>query len=194
MSSRVKHKHLARCLFLATVSSSSLAQVAPPEPPTGWFDRALGRIDQIASKGEWDVLVSGYAMHDDDNYSAKRRAKLNNNAWGGGIGKTLRNDHGNDESIYAAAFLDSNRRVQWSMGVSHQWVFPVAGTGVEASAGLTALVIRRHDWFDGMPFPAILPIFAVGTQRYKLNGMYVPHMSTKKGKGDVLLLFFKLSL
>lgn len=76
-------------------------------------------------------------------------------------------------------------------GYAYQWIYPVANTGLEAGAGLSALVIRRVDWYGGTPFPAILPVFSAGTQNAKLMMTYVPRISTRKGKGDVVLLFAK---
>jgi lipid IVA palmitoyltransferase len=69
----------------------------------------------------------------------------------------------------------------------------VAENGIEAGAGVTAAVIRRHDWYDGIPFPAVLPMASIGSRSVKLNAVYMPRISVKKGKGDVVLLYLKLT-
>jgi palmitoyl transferase len=152
---------------------------------------AIDSVTEVADRGEWDIYLSGYAHHSRDTYSSKRIKKLNERAWGLGLGKTIRNEHGNDESLYVLAIRDSNRNIQWSAGYSYQWIYPLGASGLEAGAGLSAGLIQRKDWFDGVPFPAILPTFSAGTKNFKLMGTYVPRISTRKGKGDVLFLFAK---
>ena len=185
---------LAACTF--SVFHSCHADGIAPSPPDapGPISGAIERIGQIAVEPDWDVLVSGYAHHSRDTYGHKRRARLNEKAWGGGFGKTQRNASGNDESLFAAAIMDSNRNLQFSAGYAHQWIFPLASTGVEAGVGVSAMMIRREDWFDGFPFPAVLPVFSLGTKKIKLASIYVPRVSTRKGKGDVLLLYLKFTL
>jgi palmitoyl transferase len=155
------------------------------------FDTALDTGIDIVQNGKWDIYLSGHAHHSRESYSAKRVRKLNENAWGLGVGKTMRNERGNDESLYVLVIRDSNRNPQWSAGYAYQWVYPLGPNGLEVGAGLSAGVIQRKDWFDGVPFPAILPMFSAGTVNLKLMGSYIPRLSTRKGKGDVLFLFAK---
>jgi palmitoyl transferase len=142
----------------------------------------------------WDVYMSGYAYHDRDTYTRKQLNKMNENSWGGGLGRTLRNASGNDESLYAIGIRDSNNRPQWMAGYAYQWVFPVVAKKFEVGAGLTGLVIRRHDWYDGRPFPAILPVASIGTRNAQLVATYVPHLSMRKAKGNIVLLMLRMSL
>jgi lipid IVA palmitoyltransferase len=155
------------------------------------LERAGNTLKEVADHGRWDILLSGHAYHSRDTYTEKRIRKLNEDAWGLGFGKTFRNDNGNDESLYVLAIKDSNRNVQWSAGYAHQWMYALGSSGLEAGAGISAGLIQRKDWFDGIPFPAVLPMFSVGTTKLKLMGTYVPRISTRKGKGDVLLLFVR---
>lgn len=162
-----------------------------PAAEKGLFVAAIDHGSNIVERGSWDLYLSGYAHHSRDTYSQKRLQKLNENAWGIGLGKTIRNERGNDESLYALVIRDSNRNHQWSAGYAHQWIFPLGSTGLEAGAGLSAGLLQRKDWFDGVPFPAVLPTFSLGSGAFKLMGTYVPRISTRKGKGDVLFLFAK---
>lgn len=50
---------------------------------------------------------------------------------------------------------------------------------------------RRSDWFEGWPFPAVLPVFSMGLEEARVMATYVPKLSTRKGKGNVRLLFAK---
>jgi palmitoyl transferase len=73
-------------------------------------------------------------------------------------------------------------------------MFPVVSKKFEVGAGLTGLLIRRHDWYNGRPFPAILPVASVGTPNAQLVATYVPHLSMRKAKGNIVLLMLRMSL
>ena len=142
----------------------------------------------------WDIYLSGYAYHDRETYTRKQLDKMNENTWGGGFGRTLRNERGNDESVYAVLIRDSNNRPQWMAGYAYQWMFPLVSKKFELGAGLTGLLIRRHDWYEGRPFPAILPVASIGTPKAQLVATYVPHLSLRKSKGNIVLLMLRMSL
>lgn len=162
-----------------------------PATEASLLEGAVARVSNIADRGNWDLYLSGYAHHSRDTYSHRRLQNLNEKAWGLGLGKTVRDERGNDESLYVLVIRDSNRNLQWSAGYAYQWIFPVGATGLEAGAGLSAGLIKRKDWFDGVPFPAVLPTFSLGNSTFKLMVTYVPRISTRKGKGDVLFLSAK---
>jgi palmitoyl transferase len=142
----------------------------------------------------WDVYMSGYAYHDRDTYTRKQLNKMNENTWGGGLGRTLRNERGNDESLYGVVIRDSNNRPQWMAGYAYQWMFPVVSKKFEVGAGLTGLLIRRHDWYGGRPFPAVLPVASIGTPNAQLVATYVPHLSMRNAKGNIVLLMLRMTL
>lgn len=164
------------------------------DPATETFTKTL-KIDDDAPKAtRWDVYLSGYAYHDRDTYTKNQLRKMNETTWGGGLGRTLRNERGNDESLYAIGIRDSNRHAQWMAGYAYQWVFPVKSS-VEVSAGLTGLLIRRQDWFNGRPFPAILPVASIGSRNARLMATYVPHLSVRNAnKGNILQVMLQLSM
>jgi palmitoyl transferase len=120
---------------------------------------------------------------------------MNELTWGGGLGRSFRNERGNEEGVYLMGIRDSNNRPQWMAGYQYKWMFPLKShAGVEVGAGLTALVIRRHDWYDGRPFPAVLPIASIGNRAAQLVATYVPHLSARKKKGNILSLMLKISM
>ena len=143
--------------------------------------------------GNWDLYLSGYAYHSRSTYSRDRIRRLNEKAWGGGFGKTLRNANGNDESLYVIVIRDSLSKPQWAVGYTHEWIFPLGESGLEAGVGLTALIMRRSDWADGYPFPALLPVASFGSRRARLEATFVPRLSTGKGKGNIILVVGKFS-
>lgn len=178
----------AAALFAGAAQAGG--ELAVPENP---FSSAMIVDSDSPTRARWDVFLSGYAWHDRDTYTQKQLNKMNENTLGGGIGRSIRNERGNDEGVYVIRIRDSNERPQWMAGYVYQWVFPVVSK-YEVSAGLTALLIRRHDWFDGRPFPAVLPVASFGTHKAQLTATYVPHLSMRKGKGNIVLLMLKMSL
>jgi palmitoyl transferase len=175
---------IATLVSFTLLPSASHADEAPIEP------------QKPADAAYWDVYLSGYAWHNRHSYSEKQLNKMNETTWGGGLGHSTRDARGNESAWYAVGIRDSNRRPQWMGGYTYQWMFSSApDAGPELGAGLTAVVIRRHDWYHGRPFPALLPVVSLGTHTGKLIATYVPKLSEqKKKKGDVVLVMFKLAL
>jgi palmitoyl transferase len=157
--------------------------------------RAL-KLDPDAPKSvHWDVYVSGYAYHDRDTYSQQQLHKMNETTWGGGLGKTVHDERGNEEGVYLMGIRDSNRRPQWMAGYQYQWMLPLKSqNNLQVGAGFTALVIRRSDWYDGRPFPALLPVASIGNRAAQLVATYVPHLSDRKKKGNILSVMLKLAM
>ena len=154
-------------------------------------DDAIG----VATSTRWDIYLSGYAYHDRGTYTEAQRRNLNETIWGGGLGRTYRNVRGNDESWYLIGIRDSHNRPQWMGGYSYEWLLPLKlQNGLELGGGLTALLIRRHGWHDGRPFPAVLPVASIGNRAVQLIATYVPHLSSQKEKGNILSLMLKLSM
>jgi palmitoyl transferase len=161
---------------------------APEAAQPGLWTKTRTHVVDIAEQGRWDLYLSGYAYHNRNTYSDKSLRKLNEKAWGAGIGKTLRNAHGNDESLYFIGLRDSRRHAQLMAGYAYQWIHG-SSSGLEAGAGLTLAIIRRQGVLGGVPFPAILPVASIGTQSAKLMMTFIPHAAIRNNKGNVVLLF-----
>jgi len=173
--------------------ASFYASVASANDEAGFFDSTTARLGAISDQGDWDLYLSGYAYHSRSTYSRKRIQRLNEKAWGIGFGKTLRNDSGNDESLYAIVIRDSLYKPQWAAGYTYEWIFPLAESGLEAGLGFTAAIMRRCDWANGNPFPAVLPVASFGTRKARVEMTFVPRLSTGKGKGNILLFVAKFN-
>lgn len=160
------------------------------EQDKGFWDTAKGSLTKITEEGKWDVYLSGYAQH----YNRpKTRRHVNEEIWGGGLGKTYRNAKGNDESLFVMANQDSTRHVQVMAGYGYQWMY-TGSSGLEAGAGYSVFLMSRHDTFDRFPFPVILPTASIGTKQVKLMATFVPF---KLGEGNngtqVLYIFGKIT-
>jgi palmitoyl transferase len=167
----------------------ALAQQSDEVQPGLWAKTRTHVVD-IAEQGRWDLYLSGYAYHLRRSYSDTSLQKLNEKAWGAGIGKTLRNADGNDESLYFMGLRDSRRHAQWMAGYAYQWVHGFgSGQGLEAGIGVTAALVKRQGMFGGMPFPSLLPVASIGTRNVKLMATFIPHVAIRNNKGNVVLLF-----
>ncbi|PUA16446.1 hypothetical protein [Glaciimonas sp. PCH181] len=198
-------KFLSSCLAALTtflLLSTAYAQETTTEPAStnsttgsvGWWQQTKDRLGNIADNGAEEVYLSGYAYHGRNTYTPERIRELNEKAWGIGGGRTFRNADGNDESLYFFGIRDSHFKPQLMAGYAYEWVFNVPKTPLEVSAGYTAMLVSRQDYFGGFPFPLPLPLAGIGTKKAKLMVSYVPRLSGNKGNGDVLLIFARFQV
>jgi palmitoyl transferase len=167
------HKaHWVRTLFSIVLlcCTQAFAQETQQRDAALW-DTAKSTFSRIAQDGQWDGYFSGYAKH----FAKPADGRINNHLWGGGLGKTLRNAKGNDESLFAIITQDSNWHKQYLLGYSHQWIKPLGGTTLEVGGGYALLMIRRMDVASGTPFPFILPVASIGTKKAKLMATLAPY-------------------
>ncbi|WP_290973358.1 hypothetical protein [Herbaspirillum sp.] len=151
-------------------------------------------VSNIWDKGDDAIYLSGVAHHGRGTYTKEKLNELNEHAWGLGYGKTLRNEKGDDESLYGLVIKDSHRHPQYMAGYAYEWVFPIAHTGLELGLGGTAMLMSRQDYFNSIPFPVPLPLASIGTKKGKLMFAYVPRLSANKNNGDVLLIFGRIEM
>jgi lipid IVA palmitoyltransferase len=192
-----RHLHLVfQCLALtapllllpAPAAAGALSTVSD------WGSETADRFRLIRDQGSTDLYLSGYARHGRSTYTRERLEELNENAWGVGVGRRLRNARGNDEIVYALGISDSHYKPQLMAGYAHEWIYPVGGSGLELGVGYTAMLVSRQDYFSGVPFPIALPVASIGSRDIKLRASYVPRLSQNKGNGDVLLLFVSMGI
>jgi hypothetical protein len=187
-------KRLATHALLALACVYATNAAAQETENESWWQRTKNSVFNIASTGKPDLYLSGYAYHSPRTYTPERRAELNHDIWGGGFGKSIRNAKGNDESLYLMVISDSHKAPQSMLGYAYQWMWPMGHTGIEAGLGVTGLLTSRVDYFSGVPFPIILPVGSLGTEKVKLTFSYVPRLSGNKGNGDVLLVFLRIGM
>jgi palmitoyl transferase len=193
-------KRILHPVFLSLALSAPLILLPAPavagawSTVSDWSSAAAGQFRLIRDQGSTDLYLSGYARHGRNTYTRERLEELNENAWGVGIGRRLRNGRGNDEIVYALGISDSHYKPQLMAGYAHEWIYPVGASGLELGVGYTAMLMSRQDYFGGFPFPIALPVGSIGTRDIKLRASYVPRLSQNKGNGDVLLLFVSMGI
>lgn len=155
----------------------------------GWMGRACNRIDQIWSTGNHDLYLTGWAWHNRSMYSASKVREFNETAWGGGYGRSIEDEDGDWQGLYAMAFLDSHRHVQPMVGygfLKQAHLSPAWRLGL----GYTAFITYRGDVFKYAPFPGVLPLVSASYRDATLFATYIPGA---KGAGNVLFVFGKWS-
>ncbi|MFJ3059063.1 hypothetical protein [Herbaspirillum sp. NPDC087042] len=184
-----------RRLALAGAATLALAPAAHADDDQySLWQSAKDRAANIWNQGESELYLSGVAHHGRSTYSTEKLNELNEHAWGLGYGKTLRNEKGDDESLYGFVIKDSHRHPQYMAGYAYEWVFPIAKTGLEVGLGGTAMLMSRQDYLNSVPFPVPLPLASIGTKKGKIMFAYVPRLSANKNNGDVLLIFGRIEM
>lgn len=185
---------LCRAAFVAAATLALVPAAHAEDNQYSLWQQTKDHAAHIWDQGDSAIYLSGVAHHGRSTYTPQKLDELNEHAWGLGYGKTLRNDSGNDESLYGFVIKDSHRHPQYMAGYAYEWVFPIAKTGLEVGLGGTAMLMSRQDYFHSVPFPVPLPLASIGTQKGKIMFAYVPRLSSNKNNGDVLLIFGRIEM
>lgn len=149
----------------------------------GWFADAWEGSKRIFNDGHTDLLLPFYSWH--PAYAYPNRFDQNHYSWGAGIARTLIDEKDNERIVYALGFSDSHYDFQAMAG--YGWIarWPL-GNNLKWGLGYTAFVAVRSD-ANYIPFPGVLPLASIGTDRVMVYGSWVPF-------SDVVFLFARISL
>ena len=165
----------------------------PESRELGFLDRACSRIIDTWKRGKHEIVLSGFAWHLPFTWTAERRAELNQAAWGGGYGRTVEEPNGNTHTVFGLAFLDSHENVEFQVG--YAWsAFWGPRDGVQPGLGYTAVIVQRPDIANGIPFPAVLPLFSLRFGQTTLVSTYIPNLGGGINHGSVLYVFGRVTL
>jgi palmitoyl transferase len=197
-STMLKYRWLRLAAIVLFMQAGSLhASVDCSGDPTSteldWIDRACSRITDTWKRGNDEILFSGFAWHLPGTWTAERRAELNQNAWGGGYGRTIEEANGNTHTVFGLAFLDSHKNVQFNVG--YAW-FTYWGErkNVQPGLGYTVMIIQRPDIASGIPVPVALPFASVRYDQLTLVTTYIPNLGGGINHGSVLYIFGRYTL
>jgi Antimicrobial peptide resistance and lipid A acylation protein PagP len=182
-------KNLSKWLTLAVLLCQ--AQWAQANWLGDVWDDSVAEIKTVYNTGSDQLFVSGHAHHGRSSYTPAKLATLNENAWGLGWAKTLREKQGNrgvHRGVYGFVISDSHKDPQYMLGYSYEKAYYFNQDWFIAG-GVAPMIVRREDMFGKMPFPAIFPLLSVGNQTAELRMVYIPRLSKNLGNGDVLYLF-----
>jgi len=152
------------------------------ERAEGYWHGLRAGSASIARDGRWELLLSGYAWHEEgDRYNEK--------AWGLGIARRVTDARGNERLLYALASKDSYSKPQYLAGYAWLARWPL-GEKLQFGAGYTAFLMARSKYGPGnyIPFPGVLPVASLGTERMNLMATYVPAFAG----GNVLFVFGRI--
>jgi outer membrane protein W len=169
--------------FNETTSVGMIPEAERRDGWKGWFADAWDGSKRIFRDGHTDLMLPLYTFHPP--YEYPNRDDQNHYPWGGGIARTWIDGRDNERLLYAMAFSDSH--YDFEPAVGYAWIarWPLFGT-VKGGLGYTVFVTMRSD-ANYIPFPAILPLASIGTDRFTLYGTWVP-------SSDVLFFFARISL
>ena len=92
---------ILRKAALVSAATLALAPAAHAEDNQySLWQQTKDHASRIWNQGDDAIYLSGVAHHGRSTYSRDKLNELNEHAWGAGYGKTLRNEHGNDDSLY----------------------------------------------------------------------------------------------
>lgn len=162
--------------FWGSLWNSTPAGARPPDSqPTGLWSQTGRGLKSVWTSGQSDIFVPGYIWHLAYKYSDEQLARYNHAAWGLGYGRTLRSQINRPRTLYAIVSADSYSKPQYMLGYSWRARWRPGGGGFSFSGGYTALLIGREDKLHYAPLPMLLPLGAVGFDRFELMGAYVPY-------------------
>jgi palmitoyl transferase len=165
----------------------------PESSELSFLDRACSRLVDTWKRGRQEILLSGFAWHLPFTWTAERRAELNQNAWGGGYARSVEEPGGNTHTVFGLAFLDSHENVEFQVG--YAWsAFWGPRDGVQPGLGYTAMIVQRPDIWNGIPFPAVLPIVSLRYDRVTVVSTYIPTIGGGVNHGSVLYVFGQVRL
>jgi palmitoyl transferase len=163
-------------------------------------ERVFDHLGRVLRDGDTSLYLSGYAYHMRNNYSPRVLRILNEDAWGGGIGRTLKLKDGGVEALAVTAFKDSVDDWEFTLGYMREWRWTPFDGPVKLGAGVSAFLTSRPDFFDGIPFPAVLPMATITVGPVALITTYIPRLPDARSyaadvpdmNGDVIYSFARI--
>jgi palmitoyl transferase len=154
------------------VDSTTPSAIASPEArDEGPWHGLWDGTKRIWNEGAQDIYVSGYFYHAPYGFSRERRDEFNDNAWGGGYGRTLTEDNLNQRMLYGIIATDSHRKRLYLAGYAWLARWPFIG-GLRVGAGYSALLISHSTSTNYWPVPLLAPVASIGTDNAAIYATY----------------------
>ena len=169
--------------FNAAIASSRLRRMAVIVAACAAICAAPAQADQ------WSVLLNGKAVH----LEKPAGTHYNEENWGAGV----QYDFDMTDSkwipfVTASGFKDSNGNPSYYAGGGslRRFSFVEEKSSLHLDAGVVAFFMTRKGYMNGKPFPGILPVVSLGTDRIAINITYIPKVDPKM----VPIVFFQLKI
>ena len=143
-------------------------------------------LPSIANAQGLSIVLNGRSFHLD----APSGTNFNETNTGGGLQYDF---DGNGDSVYPfinfGGFKDSFDKNSYYAGGGLAKRF-LADKSIHVDVGITAFLMTRKDKNNEKPFPGLLPMMTIGTDRVGINFTYIPKVEPK----GVALFFLQLKL
>ncbi len=126
---------------------------------------------RIWTEGSEDFYAAGYFYHTPYGFSEHKRDEYNDNAWGGGYGRTLTEDNHNQRMFYGLVVRDSHQKPLYMAGYAWlaRWDFV---RDIRVGAGYSALLIAHSTSTNYWPVPLLAPVLSIGTDHVAIYATY----------------------
>lgn len=175
---------VAACLAL----SGSLSYGSPVfscDVGAEWVRSFCERAARVANHGTWDAYVLGYGYHF-DRAKPEQVDPMNARSYGAGAGKHWTDAAGNEDLLFAFAFLDSHDHVEPVAGYARQWFTRPWLGGLQFGAGFAAAITARNDVLHYVPVPVVAPVASLRYRRASLMATVMPRFG-KVASASVVL-------
>ena len=144
------------------------------------------RSREALGEGSWDGYLTGYAWHAPYAYNKQKRDEYNDFAAGGGLGRSIIDEDGDKQSLYALVFRDSHYKPQYTTG--YAWMrYSGGGERVNFGLGYTVYLFARSDVNHYLPAPMAGLLASARYGRFELMAVAVP--IGKADSGNIALVF-----
>lgn len=192
----MKFSILIIVFFISSISAYSQDHVEATQAETNfaerWWNASKNKVTKIYDEGKNDFYLTLYAYHDRFTYTREKLEELNEGAYGFGFGRTILNEKGNTEMLFAMTHLDSHSDVQVNVG--YAWVknFSFIGNS-KLGVGYAAGLVSRSDFANRIPIPFALPLGTIDFGNGSVNMILIPKLNDGINNGNVLFIFAKFS-
>ncbi|CAG0963236.1 lipid IVA palmitoyltransferase [Burkholderiales bacterium] len=177
----------AWALCLPAAAEAAQCRGDPTSEALAWYERFCSRLTDTWKRGDHEILLSGYTWHLPWTYTRDKRKELEDLSWGAGYGRIAEDPNGDTHSVFGFAFRDSHGNAQLQVG--YTWSrFWGPRDGLQGGLGYTVMIVQRPDIFDGVPFPAALPLFSLRYGQASLVSTFIPTVNGGVNNGSVIFL------
>jgi palmitoyl transferase len=145
-------------------------------------------VDAATMDASSHMIVNGRSYHMQQPRSGK---KLNENNYGTGYQYEFARSYGAKwvPFISGSAFSDSFNNLSYYVGAGESRRFYLT-RGWHFDIGYFGFLMARKDINDYQPFPGVLPVASLGTNKISLNMTYIPKVNDQVAE----LIFFQLKV
>jgi palmitoyl transferase len=180
-----------RALLAAATLCLSAPAAAGCDDLWDWVNSGCRRLADTYEHGGNDLILSGFAWHTPWTWTAEKRAEENQNAWGGGWGRTVERVNGDTDTVFFLVFSDSHSKPQYNLG--YGWsTYWGKRDGLQGGLGYTLMLVAPAIIFNGWPFPRCFHSPRC-LREATLYTTYIPSLGGINN-GSVVYLFGKVAL